>query len=97
METEFNITLNQITPACFEWCSEQHYSNDFQSITIVVVATILLSVYMCFKSWKSSLEDVAINHFKVSEWEDIKKIIEKIPEFSFYLLIGFLIYFVWFT
>ena len=43
-----NTTLNEITPACFDWCKLQHFAHDYQNVWILGIIFFALSAYLFF-------------------------------------------------
>jgi hypothetical protein len=87
------IINNTITDECFLWCKEQsfiHSSNlTIEGIGIVVLALIVLSIRYVYYLFEDFI--------KIDEKEKLKYIIDKAPDFAILLLIGFLIWFVYFA
>lgn len=88
------------TNACFEWCKEQnfiHQSNlEIQGLTILVVALIALFIYMLYLNFGEML-DIEMLDITYRQRIMTEKIIQLLPEFSMYLIIGFFIWFIWFN
>ncbi len=88
-------TSNPITRECFNWCREQSivHANKLtiEGISIVVLALIVLFIYYIYWSFEEYIDFYDIDKNK------IRFFVNKLPEFSIYLLLGFLAWFIWFS
>lgn len=88
---------NQFNPSntCFEWCKEQYINNEInttiEGLTILVIAMIALFIYTAYLSFGDMIETTYEG--KVT----LEKYIQLLPNFALYLIIGFFIWFIWFS
>lgn len=79
--------------ACFSWCKEQYFVHSsnltIEGLSIVVIA--LISLFLFFLYLRFS------DHLNIENKDKTDKLILLLPEFAMYLIIGFLIWFVWFA
>ena len=95
--TNIIIGFPEITKACFDWCKEQnfiHSSNlEIRSLTILIIALIALFIYFLANNFL----DHFTKNLNFETKEKIERFILLLPEFAMYLIIGFLIYFIYFS
>lgn len=84
-----NHIIKQVTNECFEWCKEQnfiHHNNlTVEGLSIVVIAMIALFLYVIYEQF---------GEFMLID-DKITRYIRMIPEFSLYLLMGFIIWYLY--
>ena len=84
-----------MTSQCWNWCKEQHFANQsnltIEGISIIAIALIVLFIYNLLIKYLENVEIEGMDKTKV------KKYIALMPEFVIYLLIGFFVWFVWFS
>ena len=82
------------TNQCFEWYKEQNFIHatnlQIQGLTILVIALIVLFIYALYLNIGDILDTT--HEQKVI----IEKIIQLLPEFAMYLMIGFFIWYLYF-
>ncbi len=82
---------------CFDWCKEAHfaYNNNLEikGIFIIAFAAFVIFSYITLKKYYIIENYVEI---KTDDYQ-LKKIINLLPHLTFYLLIGFIIWFIWFS
>lgn len=94
-----NIVLDfpEITKACFEWCSDQYFiyntNTEIRSLTILIIALISLFIYFLANNFL----DYFTRNISFESKEKIEKFILLLPDFAMYLIIGFFIYFIYFS
>lgn len=84
-----------ITNQCWDWCREQHISNQsnltIEGISIIAFALIVLFIYNLLIKYEPHIQIEGINRTR------LKRFINLMPELVIYLLIGFFVWFVWFS
>lgn len=89
-----NITIFNPDKQCWNWCQEHHFIHQsnltIEALSILVIALITLFIYSLYLSFGENLN---ITH---EQRVTTEKIIQLLPEFAMYLIIGFFIWFLWF-
>lgn len=103
--TAANVTISKpVSDYCWNWCSEQnfiHTSNlTIEGISIIAAALIVLFIYnLLIKYWEHIPNfggpDSAFEEDFTKE--KLAKYVDLLPELAIYLLIGFFVWFVWFS
>ncbi len=86
--------IPRVTDYCWDWCKEQHINNasnlTIESISIIAIALIVLFIYtLLIRYW----DLIEIEGSK----DKLRKVVDLLPHFVMYLLIGFLVWFIWFA
>ncbi len=85
----------EITDKCWNWCSQQnleHASNlTIEGISIIALALIVLFIYRVLVQYWDYINIEGMDKEKLAKYVDL------LPEFTIYLLIGFFIWFRWFS
>ncbi len=92
---EFESNINAPSSYCWDWCKEQHFANQsnltIEGISIIAFALIVLFIYnLLIRYWE---------HIKIESMDKtkVKKYVDLLPELVIYLLIGFFVWFIWFS
>ena len=84
-----------ISSTCWNWCREQYTNNasnlTIEGISIIAFALIVLFTYNLLIKYWDYIEIEGINKTR------LKRFVDLLPELVIYLLIGFFVWFVWFS
>ncbi len=90
-----SLQTGQASRYCWNWCREQHFANQsnltIEGISIIALALIVLFIYNLLIKYWEHIEIEGINKTR------LKRFVDLLPELVIYLLIGFFVWFVWFS
>lgn len=86
------VEFQSITQVCFDWCKSQHFANDFKGLYVIGFVLGLLIINYFFIVFHKDLVEQ-----KVIKKEYVGIIVKFLVSFAMFTLIGFFVWFIWFS